>query len=200
MHITNIEYKTKNKINIYINEECLFQLYSKDIELYNLVIGEELSYEKYTRILEDTLLPRAKKKAFNILKNMDNTEFELRRKLKNAFYPQEVIEATIEFFLEYNYLDDEMYAYNYIKYRKNSRSWRFLKNKLQTKGINREILDRLYIQEYLDSDEDPELIAIKKEIDKKNKDLDDLPYKEKEKLMASLYRKGFDLEKIKSFF
>lgn len=200
MHITNIEYKTKNKINIYINEECLFQLYPKDIELYNLVIGEELSYEKYTRILEDTLLPRAKKKAFNILKHMDNTEFELRRKLKNAFYPQEVIEATIEFLLEYNYLDDEMYAYNYIKYRKNSRSWRFLKNKLHTKGINREILDRLYIQEYLDSDEDPELIAIKKEIDKKNKDLDDLPYKEKEKLMASLYRKGFDLEKIKSFF
>ena len=71
---------------------------SKDIELYNLVIGEELSYEKYTRILEDTLLPRAKKKAFNILKYMDNSEFELRRKLKNAFYPQEVIEATIEFY------------------------------------------------------------------------------------------------------
>lgn len=200
MHITNIEYKTKNKINIYINEECVLQLYPKDMELYNLTIGEELSYEKYTRILEDTLLPRAKKKAFNILKYMDNSEFDLRRKLKNAFFPQEVIDTTVDFFIEHNYLDDERYASNYIKYRKESKSWRFLKMKLQTKGINGEILERLYIHEYLNCDEDPELIAIKKEIDKKNKDLDDLSYKEKEKIMASLYRKGFDLEKIKNFF
>ncbi len=199
MIVSNLVYKGKTKVNVYIDEELAFQLYSKDLKYHNIVLGEELSYDTYNSILKEVLLPRSKKKALNILQYMDRSEFELRKKLKDAFFPKEIIDITIDFVLGHDFLNDERYASNYIKYRKENKSWMFLKNKLQIKGIDDYILDKLYMQEYLESEQDPELIAIKKEVAKKAKNIDNLDYKEKNKIISSLYRKGFALEKIKQF-
>lgn len=199
MIVSNLVYKGKTKVNVYIDEELAFQLYSKDLKYHNIVLGEELSYDTYNSILKEVLLPRSKKKALNILQYMDRSEFELRKKLKDAFFPKEIIDITIDFVLGHDFLNDERYASNYIKYRKENKSWMFLKNKLQIKGIDDYILDKLYMQEYLESEQDPELIAIKKEVTKKAKNIDNLDYKEKNKIISSLYRKGFALEKIKQF-
>ncbi|HHX11313.1 MAG TPA: hypothetical protein GX731_00700, partial [Clostridiales bacterium] len=47
-----------------------------------------------------------------------------------------------------------------------------------------------------DNSEDPEILAIEKAISKKRVDLDNITWEEKQKLIASLYRKGFSIDKI----
>ena len=53
-------------------------------------------------------------KSITILKYMDRTEKELYIKLKDAYYTDDIINRTIEYLKEYNYINDERYAMNYI--------------------------------------------------------------------------------------
>ena len=198
MVVTDIKKAGKNKVNIYINNKVEFQLSFQDLKHYKIVQGQEISKDTYLSIKEEILLPMAKKKALNILKYMDRSEFELRKKLQASFFPNDIIDNVIEILFRYKYLDDERYARSYIRYRKESKSWFYIKNKLKAKGIKKDIMEKLYSQEYLEEEFDPELIAIEKEINKKTYN-SDLSYEKKQKLIASLYRKGFNLEKIRRF-
>ncbi len=192
----------KTAYKIYIDYNYEFLLYKQDIKVYQLEIAAEITLELYDRIIEDTVFRRAKQKAMAILKYMDRTEKELYSKLKEAHYTDNIIDRTIEYLKEYHYIDDERYASNYIRFRKNTLSSFSIKTKLMHKGINKEVLEKIIAIEYdIDmNDADPEMLAINKAISKKYKDITDLNYDEKQKLIASLYRKGFDLDKINKSF
>ncbi|HBY71787.1 MAG TPA: hypothetical protein DEG06_06050, partial [Lachnospiraceae bacterium] len=85
----------------------------------------------------------------------------------------------------------------YIRDRKHRKSRLVLKMELSRKGISKDILDPIFETEYQEEGrEDPEIIAIKKAIAKKNVDTEQLTWEEKQKLIASLYRKGFAVDKI----
>jgi len=132
------------------------------------------------------------------LQYMDRTEQELRKKLSEAGYTSLIIDRTLAYVNEYGYLDDERYAAAYVRSKMKSKSKLVIKTMLMQKGINKETIDCIFMIEYGDDEqEDPELIAIKKAVSKKTKTPEDLTSEEKQKLLASLYRKGFDLGKIK---
>ncbi|MBQ0100023.1 MAG: RecX family transcriptional regulator, partial [Lachnospiraceae bacterium] len=78
----------------------------------------EISDEAYRRILEEVLLPRAKKRVLYYLKNADKTEFQIRRKLAEGLYPEEVIEKVMEFLHRYEFADDARYAESFIEAKK----------------------------------------------------------------------------------
>ena len=65
--------------------------------MYHISEGAELSEEQYKKILEETILRRAKMRCLNLLKTMDRTEIQLRQKLKQGEYPEEIIERAIEY-------------------------------------------------------------------------------------------------------
>lgn len=194
--------KKKTAYKLYIDYNYAFLLYRQDIKEYQLEVSKEVSSELYDRIIEETVYRRAKQKALAILKYMDRTVAELRIKLKEAYYNEDIIDQTIKYLEKYNYLNDERYASYYISARKYTLSKRIIKSRLIQKGINNEILEKIILVEYNvtnDEDiatEDAEVIAIKKAISKKCKDLTSLSWEEKQKLMSSLYRKGFDSDKI----
>lgn len=191
--------KKKTAFKIYIDNNYEFLLYYQDIKIYKLTVGIEISSDLYDRIIEDTVFRRAKQKALAILKYMDRTEKELYTKLKDAYYTSDIITRTIEFLKDYHYLDDERYASNYINYKKTSQSKFTLKSKLMQKGINKDVLEKIIDIEYNFSTDnsDPEMLAINKAILKKCKDTSNLAWEEKQKLISSLYRKGFDVDKIR---
>jgi regulatory protein len=200
MVITRIEELEKTKAKIYIDEEYAFLLYQKDIKQYKLEVNDEISPEIYDKIIEDTVLRRAKQKALAILKFMDRTELELRRKLSEAGYTSEIITRTLSYVYEYGYLSDERYAAAFVRSKKNTKSKLVIKTELIQKGINKEMIDHIFLTEYGDDEqEDAELIAIKKAISKKTKSPENLTPEAKQKLLASLYRKGFEISKIKQF-
>jgi len=79
----------------------------------------------------------------------------------------------------------------------NTKSKRIIRMQLLQKGVKSELIDMLFLKEYSkEGVEDAEIAAIRKAITKKTKAPDTLTFQEKQKLMASLYRKGFDISKI----
>lgn len=197
MHVTKLVEEDKSKIKVYIDEEYAFVLYKKDIIKYEIEEGKEISSETFHELLSDLVYNRAKQKALSLLKFSDRSEYEIRNKLSEAGYSQSVIENILSYLYEYNYLNDERFASNYIRIRKESKSKLLIRNELLSKGIDKCLIDRIVSEEYLSNDEDPEEIAIRKAIAKKTSDPSDLTWEKRQKLIASLYRKGYDIEKIK---
>jgi len=199
MVITQLEELEKAKIRVYIDYNYAFLLYRKDIEVYSLQEGDDISEKVFEQIIEETVYRRSKQKALAILKFKDRTEQELRGKLSDTGYPEEVINRTIAYVTEYGYLNDTRYVTAFIRDRKNIKSKMVIKTQLLQKGAQKELIERILKEEYTfsESEVDPELQAIKKAVSKKTKNLDLLNIEEKQKLMASLYRKGFSFDNIK---
>lgn len=194
MIVTRLEGLGKGKTKVYIDGEFHFLLYRKDIQIYKLQENEQISEKVYKEIIEDTVLRRAKQKAMAILKYMDRTEQELRQKLKQADYTETIIESAIEYVKKFHYLDDERFAMNYIRFKKNTKSKRQLQTELSQKGIRKEYIDLAFEEEY-----DDEELAIQKAVAKKTLDIDSLSQEEKMKLASSLYRKGFKMDLIQKY-
>lgn len=106
--------------------------------------GGTLSDGQYEAIINDILLPRAKKRVLYYLKNADKTKEQIRRKLTEGLYPDEVIEQTLAFLDKYGFADDERYAEQYIEELKGRYSAREIALKLRQKGISKDcISDKL---------------------------------------------------------
>jgi regulatory protein len=198
MIITKLEKVEKSKIRIYIDEEFAFKLSEKELEKLPLEEGQSILPEQYEKLIEVLIYPKAIEKALFILKFMDRCEQELRTKLSREEYPEDIIDRVIEYVKHYGYLNDERFAAAFVKSRKNRKSKMMIRNELQQKGISKDIIQIVFEVEYEAEDmEDAEITAIRKAIAKKTRDPQGLSAEEKQKLIASLYRKGFDLSKIK---
>ena len=161
----------------------------------------EIHSSLYEDILKNIILPRSKQKALSLLKYMDRTEAELTRKLLESNYTIAIIEQTIKYLKEYNYINDERYTSYYVRNHMQSKSKMLIQSELLRKGIQKEFIENAFRIEYDTSPncEDAEDIALKKALQKKTKgtDIHSYPKEEKQKIMAFLYRKGFSIEKIR---
>jgi regulatory protein len=200
MIITKLEDWEKSKVKVYMDDTFVFVLYKKDIEVLCIEEGMQIPSTTFDKILETITIPRAKQKALYVLKFMDRSEHELRRKLKEAGYTENIIDLVITYVYEYGYLDDTRYATSYIRMRMNTKSKLAIQTELMHKGLDKELIRQALSQEYQvnaeEGEVDAELIAIQKAIRKKTKSVETLTELEKQKLKASLYRKGFDYNKI----
>lgn len=194
MIITRLEPIDQKRFKVFIDYEYSFMLYNTDIRRYKIAEDADISVETYDEIIKDTVYRRAKQKAIAILKYMDRTELELRNKLKQAYYSDEIIERTIDFIVSYHYIDDARYTANYITSKKATKSKKQIQVELYRKGI-----DKTLMEQYLDSELENDDIAIQKAIRKKTQSPKDLTLEEKQKLIASLCRKGFSYEDVIRF-
>lgn len=198
MLIIRLEKTDKSKVNIHINDTYAFWLYQKEVEQLELSDGMEITDAAYHNIVEDIIYKRAKEKALSILKFTDRTKQELSNKLAEAGYTEDIIDRAIGYVTEYGYLDDERLASSYTRARMNKKSKLMIKMELKQKGVSIDAIESVFSEEYSGtSDEDPELDAIRRAIAKKTKEPEKLEYDEKQKLIASLYRKGFDIGRIR---
>ncbi|HPU62879.1 MAG TPA: RecX family transcriptional regulator [Mobilitalea sp.] len=188
----------KKAYKIFVDDTYAFLLYENELKQLQLSKGAEISDNIYEAILEDIIFKRAKHKALNILKYSDKTEKEIYFRLKDEYHNDDIIERTIEYLKNYNYINDERYALNYIRSRKDKESKIAIESKLLSKGINKKVLEKIIAKEYeiSDEDNDPEILAIKKIIAKKCENTTSLSCEEKMRLINMLKRKGFNSEKI----
>jgi Uncharacterized protein conserved in bacteria len=187
MFVTGIEAVTKKKCKVELDGQLAFVLYKGELARYCVKIGEELSWEKYTEIVDEVLLKRAKKYLLHLLTKMDRTTYELENKLRRGFYPEDVIEKAITYVKGYGYVDDTDYALAYLRTYEERLSHRQIKRKLATKGISKDILDSLDDERRQDEGE-----LIKIYIRKKIRDKEVLDDKELKRVADYLYRKGFE--------
>lgn len=196
MQITKLEDYGKQKKKLYLDGEYAFWLYYSDIREYNIREEQELSDNIYQELL--TVIQKyAKQKALSFLEHMDRTEQELFQKLKQAGFPEDTISLAIEYVKKYHYIDDRRYALSYLRFHSENKSKRYLMNQLNQKGIDKKIAEQAYheiIEEY--GEENAELLALRKEIQKKIKNQKELDTVTKKKLVAALFRKGYSYDMI----
>ena len=149
---------------------------------------------------EEWLLANCKERSLYILSKYSKTEKELRDKLKSGKkYDDETIDKTIEFLKKHKYIDDEAFVKRYFEIHKNNNSYRQMKNKLFIKGIKKDLIDKILLDEFNDEKID-ESNTIKKLLLKKYpnyyKEKDNMDIKEKNKVFSYLARKGFSYEDI----
>ena len=197
MIVTDIVELDKKRSKIFIDGEFSFVLYKGELRDYSIREGQELSDTNYQDILDVVLPKRCKLRAMNLLQKKDYTEKQLRDKLSEGLYPRDIIDDAIDYVKSYHYLDDERYARDYIAYHMSVRSKNRIIQDLTGKGINKDMLMPIIEELYVEEDSNVELDQIKKLLAKKHYDPEQTEYKEKQKIMAFLLRKGFQMSDIR---
>ena len=92
MVVTKIEELDKKRVKVYIDDEFAFVVYKGELRLYGLKEKEEVDAKVYNDLMSEVLPKRAKLRCMNLLKSKSYTERQLRDKLKQGEYTQELIE------------------------------------------------------------------------------------------------------------
>lgn len=193
MYVTLTEPVNSKKSRIYLDQEFAFILYRQEMMSYHISEGAEISEEQYRKILEETILRRAKLRCLNLLKTMDRTETQLRQKLKQGEYPEEIIERAIEYVKGYRYVDDGRYARQYVHCFCEKKSRYQIIQELMRRGIERETIEQA-LEENPDIDETEQ---IQKWMEKRKFDPENADVRERQRFYGFLMRRGFSAESIR---
>lgn len=187
MQVIQILELDKKRVRIRLENGCEFALYKGEGRQYGLQEGGELSREQYEDICREILIKRARKRTMHLLEKMDRTEEQLRTKLRQGYYPEEVIEDAISYVKGYHYLDDLRYAQNYVRSHKDRKSRRMVQLELQQRGVAKEWIQQA-LEEYEQEHEQEQIL---KWIRKRDYSSETADLKEKQRMYQFLLRKGF---------
>ena len=200
MVVTDIKDYKKGRYEVYLNDEFAFVLYKSELKEHGVKVGENLSDTKLDEIYGTVLTKRCKKRAMNLLIKGDMPEAKLRGKLLDGKYPLDVIDAAIDYVKSYHYIDDRRYAMSFITAKSSIDSKNTIRRKLIEKGVAKDIIDscieEYYVEDELNSTVERDLIE--RLIRKKCRDLSSLEYTDRQKLIASIMRKGFSFYDVES--
>lgn len=197
MIVTQITELSKSRSRVYIENEFAFVLYRGELHSLHVREGEEISEEDYQRILREILPKRAKLRAMNLLKNKEYTAWELRKKLQEGGYPENIIDEAIEYVASYRYIDDLRYAVDYITAHEDVRSRRRIEHDLMGKGISGGILEQAWLIWEEKGGVQNEEAMIRRLLEKRHYDPEESDLKEKQKTYAFLIRKGFSDDTVR---
>lgn len=204
MTVSSIEPYGKGRSAVYLNDSFAFVLYKGELSQYGLEPGVTVDDGLYDRILTQTLFPRARKRGMNLLRSMDRTEADIRRRLSDGGYPSEAVDDAVAYLRSYHYIDDRRYASEYIRCRMGSASRKMISSKLAEKGIAKQIIEEAfsdYENEFGNDTEEEERKLIVSLIKKRcPQGVEGLEYADKQRLFAYLYGKGFSVSSIENAY
>ena len=193
MQIEEIIQGKKGKLIIRAEGGLSFPLYEKEAAKYRLTEGGTLTEQEWNEICSEILEKRAKRRAMYILQRMERTECQLRRKLQENGYPEEIVECAMDYVKSFHYVDDDRYACTYIRYHQSEKSRLQIKMKLYERGVPSDLIEQALEDEY--TGEEDRLID--RLLEKKQYDADTMDQKEKQKIYQYLMRRGFRSDAIR---
>lgn len=198
MIITDVKKIDSKKSLVCIDYEPAFALYNFEMRRLEIKVNEDISKEVYNGILSDILIKRCRERVGYILGKSDKSVYEIKSKLKQGYYPESVIKDVIEEYLRYGYLDDERYAFNYVKNNMSRKSVKKIRNELSMKGISKEVINKAFMKSEIEYEaiDDVQFKIIEKEFYKKKYDFKEDDRMILNKIIASLLRKGFELDDV----
>lgn len=197
MKISKIETQKKNKdrLNIYIDDTFAFGI-STDVYLkYSLKKNQEIDNE----FIEEILLAEENSKAINsavkYLSYRQRSIKEMTDHLNRKGYDGIIIEKTLDYLLDKNYLNDYEFAESFIKDKSylNKYGINKIRYELLNKGVSKEIIAKTLTFDNDEEFDNAMELAIKKMKSYKNQDRDSI-YR---KLGGFLQRKGYRYDTVK---
>ena len=191
--ITKIEtQKNKSRVNIFVDDSFFCGLNKETAILFGLKENKEINENRLKDAIFESEVKSAFEKALDYLGRRMYSKKEISEKLTQKGYAKEVIEKSIKKLEEYRYVDDCLFAKQFVQ--SNQRlSRRILQGKLIQKGISSDIIPEIIEERTPESEFELCLMQAKKYL--KSKPISDT--KDLQKMQASLARKGFDFDTIK---
>lgn len=192
MIIENIEYSDKyNLIRLTISNEKFYVDY--DVYYENAFeIDKEIDFPTYKLILANDEFNMAKNYALNKISYSQKSTYEIRQKLKEQKFSEDVIEKIIAYLDSYGFLDDEAYVKAYIRDKDEVSNWSRGKIRFMLK---RKHIDDNLIEDYIYTISD-EREAEKAGFFADKKIKNDFSYENRAKVFRHLASKGFDVDII----
>ncbi len=189
--ITAVRKISTRKVCVEINYDVKFSLYSGEASRFNIEQGRYLAKESYDEIFKEILPKRARERCYNLLTKRSMTEYELTRKLKEGYYPQEIIDHTIQLMSGSKLINDDDYARTYVELSHKGKSKRRLMQDMSRKGIPSDTISQVLNDSDIDEQQNIRELMLKKHIDTENASPEEL-----QKFAAFLLRKGYDYDII----
>ena len=186
--VVSVEQLSKGKQRLRLDNGEVLVLYSGELRSCSLAEGTELTQTQYEQIRCDIIGKRAKKRAMHLLERMDRTEQELRKKLAENEYPEDLIEDAITYVKHYHYVDDARYADCYGRLRGADKSRGKLLAELQRKGVDRELASQVLAEYGEERDERQMICGLMK---KRHYDQETAAVQEQRRMYGYLMRRGF---------
>lgn len=191
--ITKIEeQKNKKRVNIFVDDAFFCGLCKETAVVFRLKVGNIVDENKLTEAIFESEVKMAFDKASEYLGIRMHTKKELFDKLLKKGYEKDVISRAIEKLEEYHYVDDSLFAKQFLMQNSNY-SKRMIENKLKQKGVTSEIVSKTTEIR----DDGDEFALCKKLAEKYAKSKDLSKENAVQKMYASLIRKGFSFENVK---
>lgn len=185
--VNNYEALGKGRYRVAFDNGVSCVLYRSEAAQLSIEAQCSLTDENYDYLINEIVGKRAKKRAMHILEQMDRTEHQLREKLAKGEYPQECIDSAVEYVKKYRYLDDERFAYSYVRYHQEKLSRQQLSVKLSQKGVSKDIIAEALEMEYEADDGE----KIRNLLSKRHFDPDNTDRQENNKIYQYILRRGF---------
>lgn len=193
--ITKIETGKRNKerVNVYIDDEYAFSINMELVYKFGLKVNEEVNKEKLIEISKSENLSKCKESALRTIERSYKTEKEIRDKLLSKEFDSETIDSTIDFLIEYGFIDDSKFVSMYIKDRIRTQGRNKIRYSLISKGVNKLLIEEAFST--LDRDDEMEraiILCEKKYLNISKREDDD--FKIKNKLTRYLLGRGYDYD------
>lgn len=131
-----------------------------------------------------------------LLNYKDRTEWELRSKLSQAEFEEVVIEDAVAYVQGFHYIDDGRYAVNFALAHKDTKSIQRIQQELKKRHVAEEFI-AFAVDNICGDDSEALGRTVQKLLKSSAGGLGEMSYKEKQKLAAKLYRRGFQGEDIR---
>lgn len=197
--ITKIEVQKRNKdrYSIYIDDEYSFGIYENVLINYGLHKGMKIEKDFLEDVLKKEEQECANGYALKLLNFKMRTTEEIRKRMREKEYTDDIIDETIDYLNYLNYLDDEDYARKFVSDKSNLKNMgkERIKRELYMKGVDNETISNA-IEDIVDDDEEYEKakeIAIKKLKTTYKNDDKNARYR---KLGGLLQRRGYSMNVV----
>ena len=194
MYVTKIEPVTKTKYKVFIDGQFAFVLYKGELSRYHIAQDTEVDERLVSQILSEIVLKRAKLRAMHLLTDMDRTESQLRTKLKQGLYPDDIIEQAMAYVKSFGYVEDEIMQGDLCSADRTARAKKKFMHHSVRKVSQKRRLTKSWKSDY---EMEEERGAIQKILEKRDLCREATESSKKAKICGYLLRKGFRYEDIR---
>lgn len=197
MQVTSINYsKSKEVFEVIFEDETKLLLNYNIFEKYKVSVDMDFSEDEILEMKYFSDIERAKSRAINYISGKLKTKYEVRLKLKENGFAEDVIDEVLDILEKEEYLNDKVYCEIFIEDKKklNGYGKNKIKSLLIQKGISKNIFeDFLNEFEYDDEFDNALKMGIKK-LNLLSNEEDN--FKKKQKIINYLAYRGFGFDVI----
>ncbi|MEB3060703.1 regulatory protein RecX [Parvimonas micra] len=197
MQVVNINYsKSKEVFEVVFEDETKLLLNYNIFEKYKVSVDMYFSEDEILEMKYFSDIERAKSRAMNYISGKLKTKYEVRLKLKENGFAEDVIDEVLDILEKEEYLNDKVYCEIFIEDKKklNGYGKNKIKSLLIQKGISKNIFEDFLNEFEYDEEFDNALKMGIKKLELLSNEEDN--FKKKQKIINYLAYRGFGFDVI----